>query len=95
MIERDFVLQYQSKFLIMIGLRYRVFPWICSSQAKTQNCCAIFGIFVFKRLSKWILNALKTKNPALRAGFLLVTLGVDKSNFYEDLEGLMELTLTV
>jgi len=36
------------------------------------------------------LNAVKTKNPALRAGFLLVTSEVEKSNFYEELEGLKD-----
>jgi hypothetical protein len=39
------------------------------------------------------LNAVKTKNPALCAGFLLVTPEVEKSNFYEDLEGVRELDI--
>jgi hypothetical protein len=34
------------------GLRCPVFPWICSSQAKTQNYCAIFGCFCFYTLIK-------------------------------------------
>jgi hypothetical protein len=62
-----------------------VFPWICSSQAQTQNSLRYFRPFIFKRLSKQVLNALKTKNPALLCWVLFVTSRVEKSNFYEDL----------
>jgi hypothetical protein len=58
---------------------------------KPKIACAIFGLFIFKRLSKQVLNALKIKKPGtLVLGFLLVTSRVEKSNFYEDLEGVEE-----
>jgi hypothetical protein len=47
--------------------------------------------FVFSRLSKELLTALKTKNPFPQGnGFLLVTPRVEKSNFYKDIEKVIE-----
>ena len=49
---------------------FQILSYLFNPSIKPKIACAIFGLFIFKRLSKQVLNALKTKKTRhFRAGF--------------------------
>jgi hypothetical protein len=53
---------------------FQILSYLFNPSIEPKIACAIFGLFIFKRLSKQVLNALKTKKPGTFVlGFLLVT----------------------
>jgi hypothetical protein len=63
------------------------------SKHRTQTAGAVLVFFVLSANQNKFCWLLKAKNPALSCWVLFVTPEVEKSNFYEDLEGVGDLDL--
>ena len=57
-------------FLLVTSSGFQILSYLFNPSIEPKIACAIFGLFIFKRLSKQVLNALKTKKTRhIRAGF--------------------------
>ena len=81
-------LSFSLSFVTSSGLQILVVT--VHNEHRTQTASQFSDFLFLTAYQNAILNAIKTKNPALSYWVLFVTSKVEKSNFHRDLQGVMD-----
>jgi hypothetical protein len=85
--------KFKTSFELHMDYAVACSQFLVQSKHGTQTAGAVLVFFDLSASQNKFCLLLKTKNPALSCWVLFVTQGVDKSNFYGDLDGVGEFPL--